>query len=76
MPVDTIKIDLSFIRSIGADAASAVIVRAVIGVGRSLGRRVVADGVEELERPVEAPVSGSVGLFSNRAARSGKPAHA
>jgi diguanylate cyclase (GGDEF)-like protein/PAS domain S-box-containing protein len=50
LPVDTIKIDQSLVRAIGADAAGAAIVRAVIGLGQSLGRRIVAEGVEELEQ--------------------------
>ena len=52
LPVDTIKIDQSFIRDIGmdgpgGDASGAVIVRAVIGIGQSMGRRIVAEGVEQ-----------------------------
>ncbi len=47
LPVDIIKIDQSFIRDIGQDRAGGVIVRAVIGIGQSLGRRIVAEGVEE-----------------------------
>jgi diguanylate cyclase (GGDEF)-like protein len=58
LPVDTIKIDQSFIRDIGAAASSAddgaaagsVIVRAVIGIGQSMGRRIVAEGVEHSEQ--------------------------
>ncbi|AXA90659.1 bifunctional diguanylate cyclase/phosphodiesterase [Massilia sp. YMA4] len=46
LPVDTIKIDQSFVRAIGAEAAGAAIVRAVIGLGQTLGRRIVAEGVE------------------------------
>jgi diguanylate cyclase (GGDEF)-like protein/PAS domain S-box-containing protein len=51
LPVDTIKIDQSFIRDLGmdgnADADASVIVRAVIGIGQSMGRRIVAEGVEQ-----------------------------
>ena len=49
LPVDTIKIDQSFIRDIGmdGDASGAVIIRAVIGIGQSMGRRIVAEGVEQ-----------------------------
>ncbi len=47
LPVDIIKIDQSFIRDIGQDRAGGVIVRAVIGIGQSLGRRIVAEGVED-----------------------------
>ena len=48
LPVDTIKIDQSFIRDLGEDPAGPVIVRAVIGMGQSMGRRIVAEGVEHL----------------------------
>lgn len=47
LPVDIIKIDQSFIRDIGQDRAGGVIVRAVIGIGQGLGRRIVAEGVED-----------------------------
>ncbi len=47
LPVDIIKIDQSFIHDIGQDRAGGVIVRAVIGIGQSLGRRIVAEGVED-----------------------------
>ena len=45
-PIDTIKIDQSFVRDVGTDASDAGIVNAVISMGKALGRRVVAEGVE------------------------------
>ncbi|HET6843629.1 MAG TPA: EAL domain-containing protein [Candidatus Angelobacter sp.] len=45
-PIDTLKIDQSFVRQIGATADEATIVNAVISMGRSLNLRVVAEGVE------------------------------
>jgi diguanylate cyclase (GGDEF)-like protein/PAS domain S-box-containing protein len=45
-PVDTLKIDLSFVRSIVSENVSAPIVDAMIAMGLSLGLRIVAEGVE------------------------------
>lgn len=45
-PVDVIKIDRSFVQSLREDKESASIVEAVIGLGRSLDIRVVAEGIE------------------------------
>ena len=45
-PIDTLKIDQSFVRDIAIDADDATIVSAIIGMGRSLKQRVVAEGVE------------------------------
>ena len=46
LPVDTLKIDLSFVRGATSDADDASVVTAVIAVAHSLGLRVVAQGVE------------------------------
>jgi diguanylate cyclase (GGDEF)-like protein/PAS domain S-box-containing protein len=45
-PVGVIKIDRSFIKNLEASAHDAAIVRAVINLGRSLGIKIVAEGVE------------------------------
>ena len=45
-PFDRIKIDQSFIRDLGSDKDSLGILRAVVGLGRSLGMVTTAEGVE------------------------------
>jgi EAL domain-containing protein (putative c-di-GMP-specific phosphodiesterase class I) len=46
-PIDALKIDQSFIRQITTTPLEMTIVTAVIGMGRSLNLRVVAEGVED-----------------------------
>ena len=45
-PIDTLKIDQSFVCDLVSNADDATIVSAVIGMGRNLKRRVIAEGVE------------------------------
>ncbi|GAA0731769.1 putative bifunctional diguanylate cyclase/phosphodiesterase [Sphingomonas japonica] len=45
-PVDVLKIDRSFVAGIGKNAGDAAIVRALIGLGSSLGIETVAEGIE------------------------------
>lgn len=49
-PVDVVKIDQSFIRTIVVDPEIAAIVSAVIDLGSNLGLTVVAEGVETSEQ--------------------------
>jgi EAL domain-containing protein (putative c-di-GMP-specific phosphodiesterase class I) len=51
-PFDKIKIDRTFIRDLGHSAEATAIVRAIIGLGHSLGMRAVAEGVETKEQVV------------------------
>ena len=47
-PIGTLKIDQSFLRDSGQEHDSAAIVGAIVGLGRSLGMDVVAEGIETM----------------------------
>jgi len=49
-PFDKIKIDRSFVRDLTPDSESVAIVRAIVGLGRSLGIATTAEGVETAEQ--------------------------
>jgi diguanylate cyclase (GGDEF)-like protein len=51
-PVDTVKIDRSFIRDVTIDPDDAAIVSAILSIARQLGLNVVAEGVETEEQRV------------------------
>ena len=49
-PIDALKLDRSFVQDIGGGADDALVVKAVINMGRSLKHRVIAEGVETPEQ--------------------------
>ncbi len=50
LPIDSVKIDGSFVAEAPANADGAAIVAAIVALGRTLGLRVVAEGVETGEQ--------------------------
>ncbi|MBS1157790.1 MAG: putative signal transduction protein containing a rane domain, an and a domain [Proteobacteria bacterium] len=49
-PIDTLKIDQSFVRDITSNTDNATIVSAVIGMGQKLKQQVIAEGIETAEQ--------------------------
>jgi diguanylate cyclase (GGDEF)-like protein/PAS domain S-box-containing protein len=45
-PLDTLKIDQAFIRKLALDSDDFVITKAIIDLGRSLGLKIIAEGIE------------------------------
>jgi EAL domain-containing protein (putative c-di-GMP-specific phosphodiesterase class I) len=48
-PLDALKIDQSFLHKVHTAPDDAIIVSAIIGMGRAIGLRVIAEGVENAE---------------------------
>ena len=49
-PIDTIKIDRSFVRDLPQDTEDCAIAEAIIGMGKALGMTIVAEGVETMDQ--------------------------
>ena len=62
LPVDTVKLDRSYVSGVDTDPRAAAIVRALVGLARSLDLVVIAEGVE-----TEGEASTLLGLGCTRA---------
>ncbi|HAD09106.1 MAG TPA: hypothetical protein DCF62_06475 [Porticoccaceae bacterium] len=49
-PIDTLKVDQSFVQGVGVDANNTAITKAIIAMAHSLGFEVVAEGIEEVHQ--------------------------
>ncbi|WP_262984233.1 putative bifunctional diguanylate cyclase/phosphodiesterase [Achromobacter spanius] len=46
LPVDTLKIDRSFVRELLASEKASAVIRSIVGLARALGMKTIAEGVE------------------------------
>ncbi len=72
-PFDKLKINSSFVRSIERAADAAAIVHAVVSLGRGLGMKVTAEGVETAEQHLFLRAAG---VHSLQGFRFGRPCSA
>ena len=72
-PFDKLKIDKSFIRSIERSPEAAAIVHAIVGLGRGLGMKVTAEGVETAEQQLFLRAAGVHSMQGYRFGRPGSP---
>jgi diguanylate cyclase (GGDEF)-like protein/PAS domain S-box-containing protein len=57
-PVDTLKIDKSFVDGVGRETERAALASAIIDLGRTLGLKTVAEGIEEAAQASELTLLG------------------
>jgi diguanylate cyclase (GGDEF)-like protein len=73
LPFDRLKIDSSFVRSIERAADAAAIVHAVVSLGRGLGMKVTAEGVETADQQLFLRAAG---IHCMQGYRFGRPCSA
>ena len=69
-PFDKLKIDRSFVRSLEQAPDAGAIVHAIVGLGRGLGMKVTAEGVETAEQHLFLRAAG---VHCMQGYRFGKP---
>ena len=57
-PIDTLKIDRSFVQKVTTDRRHAELVKAILSIARCLGQQVVAEGVETAEQAAFLQANG------------------
>ncbi len=62
LPVDLLKIDLTFVQGMSTDPACAAVVRGVLAIGAALGLDVIAEGVETAEQAEQLRAWGCSGV--------------
>ncbi len=72
-PFDKIKIETSFVRAIESAADAAAVMHGIVSVGRGLGMKVIAEGVETAEQNLFLRAAG---VHSMQGYRFGPPADA
>src|SRR5215208_399638 len=72
-PFDKLKIDRSFINNIETAADAAAIVHAIVGLGRGLGMKVTAEGVENADQQLFLRAAG---VHTMQGFRFGRPVDA
>jgi diguanylate cyclase (GGDEF)-like protein len=72
-PFDKLKIDRSFVRSIEKAADAAAIVHAVVSLGRGLGMKVTAEGVETADQQLFLRAAGVHSMQGYRFGRAVSP---
>ncbi|MDR8017673.1 phosphodiesterase DibA [Ectopseudomonas guguanensis] len=70
LPVDKLKLDQSFVRGLPDDPEDAAITRAVIALGKSLGLKVLAEGIEQ---PAQADFLRELGCNYGQGYHFGRP---
>ena len=73
LPIDSLKIDRSFIAKMEAHDHNVEIVRAVLNLGRSIGRKVIAEGIETV---AQFELLKQVGIDAGQGYLFSRPMHA